>query len=85
MSKWINFTEQSLSKDAKTKTWLVTAKEDAADVLGSVEWRTGWRKYVFFPTHACFEEDCLRDIANFLEERTRKQRATWKQYAKTRA
>lgn len=53
-----------------TKRWVVHAKKSDA-MLGVIQWRTGWRCYVFepcFPT--VFEQVCLRDIATFIEERT---------------
>ncbi len=49
--------------------WIVRNKYD--ETLGSIHWITHWRKYVFAPAPGCvFEEDCLRDIAQFIEERT---------------
>ena len=53
----------------KTIIWQVIAK-DGAD-LGSVRWFGRWRKYCFFPAADCvFEETCLREIAQFIEDRT---------------
>ena len=47
--------------------WVVKAKK-ADDVLGKVMWDFCWRQYVFKPEDGTkFEEDCLRDIAQFLE------------------
>ena len=42
--------------------------------VGDVYWGPGWRRYVFAPGSAIFEQDCLRDIAAFIEARTSEQK-----------
>ena len=71
MSKWINFEDNGRSPSGKTRYWGVRAK-DGGITLGEIYWFAAWRKYVFAPEGASvFEEDCLRDIANFCEEQTK--------------
>jgi hypothetical protein len=35
--------------------------------LGYINWRPGWRKYVFTPHEAVFDSICLQDIVDFLK------------------
>ena len=54
----------------KTKTWWVVNKYDDTH-LGWIGWFVRWRKYSFFPKGGTvYEKDCLRDIADFCEEKT---------------
>lgn len=54
----------------KTKTWMVESNESGC-VLGWIAWYSQWRTYGFFPdADTVFEEDCLRDIADFCERKT---------------
>jgi hypothetical protein len=63
------------TKWAKTNVYEVTAALNAYP-LGRIAWYTRWRKYVFEPSSNCiFEETCLRDISQFIEEETAAQRA----------
>jgi hypothetical protein len=75
--RWIRFEEQPTSAVRRTRIWLVFTKDD--DIcLGGVEWYASWRKYVFQPTGfvpVVFEERCLRDVADFVEARTREHKA----------
>jgi hypothetical protein len=69
--KWITITPTGSSKSGQTKVWEVRAKQGGA-VLGRVRWYAGWRKYVFAPEYGSeYEQDCLRDIAAFVEQATR--------------
>lgn len=68
MSKWINF--KLVGEKPKTKIWMVTSNENE-DELGIIEWLPRWRKYCFYPSDSVFEEDCLRDIADFIEMKTK--------------
>jgi hypothetical protein len=46
------------------------------DALGAVAWFPRWRKYVFEPeARTVFEETCMREISQFIEEETAAQRA----------
>lgn len=74
ISKWIEFVDWGKSDSGKTKMWGVFTKDTSIE-LGEVKWFTKWRKYAFFPnTETIFEEECLRDISFFVEQKTRKHR-----------
>ncbi len=67
--KYIDIIQLPQDPKRLTSLWIVRNKYD--ETLGSIHWITHWRKYVFAPAPGCvFEEDCLRDIAQFIEERT---------------
>ena len=66
--KWIEFRE--VPAPGVTKRFEVHTKPGGV-VIGRVAWSNGWRRYVLqpgFPTE--WEQDCLRDVAAFLEEQT---------------
>ena len=48
----------------KTRTWRV--RDRHGELLGYVEWVTGWRQYVFNAAPAMFSADCLTDIIGFV-------------------
>jgi hypothetical protein len=79
--KWITIIEID-NNGKKTKVWAVVKKEDVTgDVrssLGHIKWFGAWRKYCFFPLeYTVFEWDCLRDIADFCQEETKKYKEIW--------
>jgi hypothetical protein len=75
MAKWIEFVEWTAKAGAVTRQWEIRAKQSGTP-LGTVAWYTGWRRYVFRPyPDTEYEQDCLRDVANFLEAQTREHKA----------
>lgn len=73
-ARWIRFDPVATPPSRKTKVWQVTANQGNM-VLGVVLWSTGWRRYVFAPyQNTSYEQDCLRDIASFVEDETRKHK-----------
>lgn len=79
MSKWLEFSKAGTSESGKTIVWwLYSSKEDNIHTglhLGEIRWRGAWRKYAFFPEpDTVFEQDCLRDIAQFCEDKTREHK-----------
>lgn len=73
--KYIEFIHLDVSDSGKTDIWGVRTKE-GAESLGVVSWFGRWRCYAFTPSeNTVFEKRCLRDIANFCEEITTKQRS----------
>lgn len=61
--------------NVKTKIWSVQSKYGDG-LLGSIRWFAHWRKYSFFPAPECvFEEVCLREIAEFVERKTKEHKA----------
>lgn len=68
MSKHLKFVEAP--SKPKTKVWWVVNKHDEFQ-LGWIAWFSKWRKYAFFPKlETVYEEDCLRDIAQFCKNAT---------------
>lgn len=62
----------------KTKVWWVVNKYDDIH-LGWIGWFARWRKYAFFSKPECvFEEDCLKDIADFCVHKTKDHRENLK-------
>lgn len=60
-------------QNPKTSVWDVTTL--AGHVLGQIRWYGSWRRYAFFPGQGTlFEEQCLRDLADFIDHATRERR-----------
>jgi hypothetical protein len=60
---------------AKTHSWWVETK-NGVDCLGIISWYGGWRKYTFRSESGSeFEEICLREIAQFITDRTAEHKA----------
>lgn len=77
--KWIEMRHVGKSESGITDRWAVLPKEDDPIAIGMVSWYPSWRKYVFSPkANTVFEEDCLRDIADFCEAKTKEHRAVRK-------
>ena len=76
MAKWIRFDLYGNSASGKTKVWNVVATE-GCKIIGWVAWYAPWRKYAFsaVDNNCVFEQDCLRDIAAFIETATREHKA----------
>ena len=74
MSKWIEFEHYPSKEGCKTSLWIVKTKEDSIP-LGLIKWYGAWRTYAFFPANdTIFEDDCLRDIAQFIEDRMKERK-----------
>jgi hypothetical protein len=71
MAKWVSFKlEEPRRRELKTDVWHVWNLGESAH-LGVVKWYGPWRKYAFFPAaETLYEQDCLRDIAEFVESET---------------
>lgn len=66
MAKWITFEQQPMG-DKKTKTFYVYNKESHT-LLGTVSWYGAFRQYSFTSYgKIIYEKQCLRDIADFLD------------------
>jgi hypothetical protein len=70
--KWIRIVETGKSSSGKTKIYEVQDRFYPERILGMIKWLPSWRRYAFFPEPETFyEEQCLKDIALFLEVETR--------------
>jgi DNA-directed RNA polymerase subunit M/transcription elongation factor TFIIS len=75
----IKFVEAEFQPKVKTKTWVVISKYGDGD-LGTIMWFGRWRKYAFFPLpDTVYEQVCMREIALFIENKTRKHNVIVKQ------
>lgn len=55
------------------RVWVVNKHDDTC--LGNIGWFGRWRRYAFYPNDGTlFEQDCMRDIANYIEEMTKQHR-----------
>ena len=60
---------RTTSYDGKTGRYDVMAKRYPGMCLGEIRWFGRWRQYTFFPyPDSVFNNECLRDIAEFLDE-----------------
>lgn len=58
----------------KTLRWEVM-NTSTDEVLGVIQFRGAWRKYVFVPSQfTLYDASCLREIADFTESETKKWR-----------
>jgi hypothetical protein len=74
-ARWVSFQLEDRRRGAKTDVWHVWSLKQPPAHLGLVKWYGAWRRYAFFPApETIFEQDCLRDIAAFVESETEKQR-----------
>jgi len=74
--KWITI-ETVDNEGKKTEVFEVFSKENHCP-LGIIKWIAGWHKYAFFPYESSYYEwVCLRDIAEFIEEKTREYKKDW--------
>ena len=74
--RWIRIEERPTCATHGRRSWIVLARQDGF-CLGEVVWYPQWRRFIFSPTElscVAFEETCLRDIAEFVEARTREHR-----------
>jgi len=74
--KWIKI-EKIDNEGRKTDVFEVWNIFDGCS-LGIIKWKANWRKYAFFPyASSYFEQDCLRDIAKFIEKETKEYKKDW--------
>jgi hypothetical protein len=73
-SPYIDIVEVGTSKSGITKIWHVVNKNNPDDIPGVIAWNGGWRKYVYYSGDAYYDWQCLRQIADFIEAKTRDHR-----------
>jgi hypothetical protein len=70
--------DEAQSEGRKTSVWRVIAN-DGDILLGEVQWFGRWRGYVFHPEPmTVFEQKCLREIATFVESKSKNHRKGWR-------
>lgn len=76
MARYIEFVHKGYASHAKTARWEVVNKRHGTR-LGIIAWFTPWRQYCFSPwPGTVFNQECLDDIARFIEEQMKTHRAT---------
>jgi hypothetical protein len=72
---YLNFVPDGVSPSGKTRYWSVETLGGAK--LGTIAWFSHWRKYVFgsSTTYNVFDPGCLREIADFADQRTKEHKA----------
>lgn len=71
---YLRFTLCPPPSPRKTLIWVVESATGGGQ-LGMIGWYPHWRKYTFNPGHGTtFDPACLREIADFVEEKTREHR-----------
>lgn len=73
VSKYIEINEIGTSDSGKTKVWEVRNLFHGEDTPGIIRWHGGWRKYVYECEASFYDWNCLRMIADFIEEATKFQ------------
>jgi hypothetical protein len=69
---YITITFFDKTPSGKTGIWWVWSDyhSERGFVLGEIKWFSHWRKYAFFPyADTLYEQTCLREIAQFIDER----------------
>lgn len=77
VEQFIEFREAGSTPSGLTKIWHVinTTRPDD-EYIGYVSWSGAWRKYVYHsPNDSYYDWECLRLIANFIEEKTAEHKA----------
>lgn len=81
MATYIDFIDHGVPFGKKTHFWSVIPKSGGPEI-GEVKWYGPWRKYCFLAIgSAVFEEVCLREIAEFVQAKTKEYRAAKKALA----
>jgi len=79
VEKYIRFEDCGVSETGKTRIWRIFNFHHN-QVVGWIKWYGGFRRYCFYTEEAAiYDNDCLRLVADFLEEQM-KARKPAKQY-----
>jgi len=72
---YLQFQRINALGQGKTLQWQVWGRNNDS-LLGIIKWYGRWRQYTFFPhPMTVFNRECLRDIANFIDN-VKAERAT---------
>lgn len=69
-SKYIEIQKQPRKTGKKTDIYHVANKANPTFVLAVIKWKTEWHRYIFQPSAAVFDIDCLKDILTFMRHIT---------------
>lgn len=77
--KRVKFGRPKNSDSGKTQIWSVL--DSSGMLLGQIKWFGQWRKYAFYPLgFTVYEQDCLRTIADFCEQKSKKLHQKWRKH-----
>lgn len=82
---WMEFIDLGKILGGVTHKYEVRSKDTFdkfTNVLGWVEWKPGWRRYIFRPVlgvSTYFDASCLTTVAEFVKLRTDERKAQWGQ------
>lgn len=77
MKHRVKFRLQSRVLRQRTDAWAVYSS--TKPFLGWVKWDPLWRSYCFFPADVTmYDSECLREISDFMGEKTLARKAQWK-------
>jgi hypothetical protein len=75
MKTYLIIEEMPKPEKRKTNWFRVKAIKDDV-ILGYIQWRNGWREYVFQPLdNMQFSFECLSQIANFIDKKMLERKA----------
>lgn len=73
-SKYLDFIE--IPNDLK-KTKIYRVQNKNGNILGTILWEKGWRKYVYFSyENIIYDSKCLSDIISFIDKLMSDRKAT---------
>lgn len=78
IGRYLQVEKLAKPKSQKTEEWMVLNDSDYC--LGLIRWYSPWRQYCFEPEEdadAIFNNQCLLDIAVFLQAETEKRKTHW--------
>lgn len=74
VASFIKFELVGPSKSGLTNIWRVV-NTNTGEEIGQVYWHGAWRKYVYFtPLDSIYDWECMRLLADFIEEKTMEHR-----------
>jgi hypothetical protein len=73
--RWLAFVLQPRLAERKTDNCWTVMPIGGGNELGEVKWFPAWRRFCFYPAvDTAFDQACLREIADFCEEKRREWR-----------
>lgn len=67
--KWVTVYRNAMCEKPGMKTCVFIVETKTGETLGTIRWYGAWRGYAFFPeSDTLYEKQCLRDIADYLDE-----------------
>ena len=72
LGKYITVISQESVRDSEYPCYDLRSSKDLKVGLGTIEYYSPWHKFCYFPSpRTVFDDSCLQDIINFLNELNR--------------